>query len=68
MVRVIRPITASTNVDKDYSFTPSEVLDLLQQIDELKGSNISLEELSKGNLQYVIGNSVYKVTDTSNLL
>lgn len=47
-------------------FTPSAVLHLLTELDELKDKNISLSELSDGNLQISIGDSTYNiVTSTS---
>ena len=42
-------------------FTPSAVLHLLTEIDELKDKNISLSELSDGNLQISIGDSTYNI-------
>lgn len=42
-------------------FTPSAVLHLLTEIDELKDKNISLSELSDGNIQIAIGDSTYNI-------
>lgn len=45
-------------------FTPASLIDLLSKIDELADLNISLTESLDGNIQLVIGDSVYDI-DTS---
>lgn len=47
-------------------FTPASLLEILNQLDELKEYNISVTETLDGNLQIEIGDSVYQV-DTDNL-
>ena len=49
-------------------FTPSAVLHLLTEIDELKDKNISLSELSDGNIQISIGDSTYNILTKGNAL
>mgnify|MGYP000339761370 CR=1 FL=1 len=44
-------------------FTPDEVAQLLMQIDELQGYDISFEETENGTAQFTIGDSVYSVMD-----
>ncbi len=46
-------------------FTPVAVLDLLAQINELRGYNIEITEELNGNLQIAIGDSVYSISDTT---
>ena len=41
-------------------FTPSAVLDLLVQIDELKDKEVGIVETLDGNLQLSIGDSDYR--------
>lgn len=69
MVRVIksstetkgRQYTATTSKEaQKRNFTPTEVVELLQAIDELKGLEIFYEKASDGNLQFVIGDKVYR--------
>lgn len=64
MVRVKRPIVAAAEIfDNKFSFKPSEVLQLISEIDELRGYKISLEKSSNGNMQFVVGDSVYQVVN-----
>ena len=49
----------------DIVITPSGLLDLLSQIDELKDVNIGLTETADGDLQLQVGDSTYQI-DTSN--
>ena len=44
-------------------FTRDEVAQLLMQIDELQGYDISFEETENGTAQFTIGDSVYSVMD-----
>ena len=49
-------------------FTPDEVAQLLMQIDELQGYDISFEETEDGTAQFTIGDSVYSVMDIAPVL
>lgn len=49
----------------DIVITPSGLLDLLSQIDELKDVNVGLTETADGDLQLQVGESTYQI-DTSN--
>lgn len=49
----------------DIVFTPSSLLDLLSQIDELKDVNVGLSETADGDIQLQVGDSTYQI-DTSN--
>lgn len=49
-------------------FTPDEVAQLLMQIDELQGYDISFEETEDGAAQFTIGDSVYSVMDIAPVL
>ena len=42
-------------------FTPSAILHLLTEIEELKDKEVGLTELSDGNLQISIGESIYNI-------
>lgn len=46
-------------------FTPSAILHLLTEIDELKDKDVGLTELPDGNLQISIGESIYNI-ETNN--
>ena len=47
-------------------FTPASLLEILNQIDELKDYNISVTETLDGNIQIEIGDSAYQI-DTDNI-
>lgn len=42
-------------------FTPASLLEILNQIDELKEYNLSITETLDGNLQIQVGDSVYEI-------
>lgn len=42
-------------------FTPSALLDFLLQIDELSDMNISVSETPDGNVQVLVGESIYSI-------
>lgn len=66
MKRLKRRIVASENVfDDSYSFKPTEVAELLSQIAELRGIDISLEKSDSGNLRFCIGDSIYEIVDSA---
>lgn len=48
-------------------FTPSSILHLLTEIDELKDKQISLSELSSGDIEISIGDSKYKIITSSSV-
>lgn len=43
-------------------FTPVAVLDLLNQIDELKDYNIGMQETPEGTIQFSVGESTYEIS------
>lgn len=45
-------------------FTPMEVVELLQEIDELQELKIYFQRVSDGSIEFTVGNNVYA---TSNL-
>ena len=47
-------------------FTPASLLEILNQLDELKDYNISVTETLDGNIQIEIGDSIYQI-DTDNI-
>lgn len=44
-------------------FTPAAILDLLNQIDELKDYDLGLTETLDGKLQLTVGDSIYEISD-----
>lgn len=46
---------------EQYIFTPSSILDLLSQIDELKDYDIGLTETFDNNFRLTVGDSVYDI-------
>lgn len=73
MKRVIRPIKASEEVqNRKYTvipsgmntpirFSPTEVLDLLNEIEELQGVAIDIEETPDGSIAFIVGSNSYTV-------
>lgn len=55
---IISPSGISTNPN----FTPTEIVNLLQEIEELKGLEIFYERNAEGNIAFTIGDNIY--TDT----
>lgn len=41
-------------------FTPMEVVELLQEIDELKDLKIYFQRVSDGSIEFTVGNNVYE--------
>ncbi len=42
------------------SFSPMEVVQLLQEIDELKGLHITFQRVSDGSIEFTVGDNVYE--------
>lgn len=65
MKRVVRNITVSNEFpfNTDIYFTPDEVRQLLLQIDEMKNCNIALKHSVDGTVEFIIGNSVYCISN-----
>ena len=62
MVRLInKPIKSSRNIKSDFKFTPNDVVQLLQKIEELNGLPIELTIDKNGDLVYSIGESFYQI-------
>lgn len=62
MKRVKRRVYSATSpFDDKISFKPTEVLQLLSQIEELKNKDMSIEEAPSGNMQFVIDNAIYEI-------
>ncbi len=55
---IISPSGISTNPN----FTPTEIVNLLQEIEELNGLEIFYERNSDGNIVFTVGNNVYADT------
>ena len=54
-------------MDNNIVFTPSAVIHLLTEIDDLKDKNISLSELDGGKLQISVGTSTYDILTSTSL-
>lgn len=54
-----------TSVNEEIIFTPAALLDLLNQIDELKGLNLGLTETLDGDIQLQVGDSTYIINTSS---
>lgn len=62
MKRVRTGITASSNFGRNTSIiTPTDVVNLLSQIEELKNYNITVAEKSDGTLDFTVGDYVYRM-------
>lgn len=64
MKRFKNSIKAARNISTNGCiFTPNEVAQLLMQINELRGYDISFKETADGVAHFTIGDSVYSVMD-----
>lgn len=62
---VKRPIRASTqNLATERMFTPTDVVQLLSQIEELGDCQISLWDTTDGYIDFAIGKSIYRLSYT----
>lgn len=62
MVRLInKPIKSSRDMKSDFKFTPNDVIQLLQRIEELNGLQIEFSIAKNGDLVYAIGDSFYQI-------
>jgi len=55
---------ATTNISYDEMknlFLPEEVLNLLCEISELRGYNISMKKYNNGTIEYIVNGSSYKI-------
>ena len=55
---------ATTNISYDEMknlFLPEEVLNLLCEISELRGYNISMNKHDNGTIEYIVNGSSYKI-------
>ena len=43
-------------------FSPSEVVDLLKEIEELKGVAIDVEEMPDGTIAFIVGSNCYSLS------
>lgn len=46
------------------NFTPMEVVELLQQIDELQGLHITFQRVSDGSIEFTVGDNVYETSNS----
>ena len=45
-------------------FSPMEVVELLQQIDELQGLHITFQRVSDGSIEFTVGDNVYETSNS----
>ena len=60
---VISPGKDSTEDENRLLFTPSEVIELLLQIHELRGFDIRMGEIYRGVYQIIVGDSIYHIAE-----
>ena len=65
MKRLLKNKITSSNAiyENDYCFTPSEVVELLLEIEELKGLPVKAVKSPNGGLQFVVGTSMYQIVN-----
>ena len=64
MKRFKNSIKAARSINSNRCvFTPNEVAQLLMQINELQGYDISFKETADGTAHFTIGDSIYSVMD-----
>lgn len=61
MKRLIKSVNAATVYEDKCMFTPTDVVNLLKHIEELKNYDITLTENREGTLEIIIGESIYQV-------
>ena len=52
-------IISPSGISANQNFTPTEIVNLLQEIEELKGLEIFYERNSDGNIAFTVGNNIY---------
>jgi len=70
MKRLLKPITAGTGLtfqDK-VVFTPSDLITILSQIEELEKSNIGFKPGDNGVLVLIVGDNEYEITDKAQMV
>ena len=45
-------------------FTPMEVVELLQEIDELRGLHIFFQRVSDGSIEFTVGDNIYETSNS----
>lgn len=64
-MRKFTKIAATSESEEQIVFTPSAVLDLLSQIDELANVSVGLSETVDGKIQIAVGDSTYLLEDAA---
>ena len=70
MKRLIRPITAGTGLtfENKAIFTPTDIIEILGEIEELKKSNIGLAPGQDNVLMLLVGDNQYQLTDKATMV
>ena len=72
MKKLVRPIIASTGNGLTFQdkavFTPTDVVALLSEIEELEKSPIGLAPDDEGNLLLIVGDNQYVMTDKTTMV
>ena len=70
MKKLLKPVTAGTGLtfqDKPV-FTPTDLVKILSEIEELKKASIGLKPGDDGVLILIVGNNEYEVTDRTQMV
>lgn len=70
MKRLVKPITAGTGLsfqDKAV-FTPTDLVAILSEIDELKKCTVGLKPGDDGVLMLIVGNNEYEITNKTQMV
>ena len=57
-------IATPSNPQYKRYFTPTEVVELLQEIDELQGLHIFFQRVSDGSIEFTVGDNVYETSNS----
>ena len=62
-VRGLAPIRANRATGRQKKFTADDIMLLLSQIGELKGSKVAFSETPEGDIQFIVGDTAYQIVD-----
>ncbi len=57
-------IATPSNPQYKRYFTPEEVVELLQEIDELQGLHIFFQRVSDSSIEFTVGDNVYETSNS----
>lgn len=65
MKKLKRIVASEEKFNTNIQFKPQDVFDFLLQIEELKNCKIELSQTTNGAVEFLIGSSVYHITDNN---